>query len=79
MARKIVFIVITLLFCRLINGYGQADWELKTDKEGIKVYTIGIGQATRVVVPTTLSVVLILNRLWAAAPLPAQAALRWCK
>jgi START domain len=39
MARKTVFIVITLLFCRFINGYGQADWELKTDKEGIKVYT----------------------------------------
>jgi hypothetical protein len=39
MARNTAFIVITLVFCFFINGYGQEDWELKTEKEGIKVYT----------------------------------------
>src|ERR1700744_2572843 len=39
MARNTAFIVITLVFCFFINGYGQSDWELKTEKEGIKVYT----------------------------------------
>ena len=38
MARNTAFIVITLVFCFFINGYGQEDWELKTEKEGIKVY-----------------------------------------
>ena len=39
MPRKTAFIVIPLLFCCFVSGYGQADWELKTEKEGIKVYT----------------------------------------
>lgn len=39
MPRKTAFIVTTLLFCCWIGGYGQTDWELKTEKEGIKVYT----------------------------------------
>jgi hypothetical protein len=39
MARNTAFIVINLVFCSFIRGYGQTDWELKTEKEGIKVYT----------------------------------------
>jgi hypothetical protein len=39
MPRKTVFIVITLLFACYLRGYGQDDWDLKTENEGIKVYT----------------------------------------
>jgi hypothetical protein len=39
MRRKTAFIVITLLFSCWIGGYGQDGWELKTENEGIKVYT----------------------------------------
>jgi hypothetical protein len=39
MPRKTAFIVIALWICCCIKGYGQADWELRTEKEGIKVYT----------------------------------------
>lgn len=39
MPRKTAFIVITLLFSCYLGGYGQDDWELRTEKEGIKVYT----------------------------------------
>ncbi|HEV2479964.1 MAG TPA: START domain-containing protein [Puia sp.] len=39
MPRKAAFIVITLLFSCWIGGYGQENWELKTENEGIRVYT----------------------------------------
>jgi hypothetical protein len=39
MRRKTGFIVITLLFTCWLVGYGQSNWELKTENEGIKVYT----------------------------------------
>jgi hypothetical protein len=39
MPRNTAFIVITLLFCCWMRGNGQSDWEFKTEKEGIKVYT----------------------------------------
>jgi len=39
MLRKTGFIVITLLFACCGWGYGQDEWDLKTEKEGIKVYT----------------------------------------
>ena len=39
MSKRTAFIVAILCFCCCIRGYGQADWELKTEKEGIKVYT----------------------------------------
>jgi START domain len=39
MPRNTAFIVIALLFCCWMRGYGQSDWELRTEKEGIKVYT----------------------------------------
>jgi hypothetical protein len=39
MPRKTAFIIIALLFCLRISGFGQDGWELKTEKEGLKVYT----------------------------------------
>ena len=39
MSKRTAFIVTILCFCCYIQGYGQDDWELKTEKEGIKVYT----------------------------------------
>src|ERR1700744_215922 len=39
MPRKTAFIIITLLFSFSLWGYGQSDWELRTENEGIKVYT----------------------------------------
>lgn len=39
MYRKTPFFVIGLLFSCWIGGYGQSGWDLKTESEGIKVYT----------------------------------------
>lgn len=39
MPRKTAFIIITLLCCLRISGFGQDGWELKKEEEGLKVYT----------------------------------------
>jgi hypothetical protein len=39
MPRKTAIIVITLLFSCWMGGYGQGDWDLRTENDGIKVYT----------------------------------------
>lgn len=39
MPRKTAFFVITLLFSCYFRGFGQEGWELRTENDGIKVYT----------------------------------------